>query len=404
MSRSIIIQMKKLFLLCLVSVFFSYGYAQQGVGIGTTSPSSSAVLELSSISKRLLVPRMNTIQRNAIVGVPGLVVYDTDTREFYHHDGATWRKIVNSTIWNSSNTRNYVFNSSDSIGLGTSTPVEKLHVLSGKIYVQDNRVNQSPHVIFDAPAVDYKEGGLQWKRLGDTMAALNYVANPLAANYLKLSVSNNGKGADMVVNANGNTGLGYLDPLVKLHIRDAAANEVLRLEATNPMIQFRRNISLANYEDVGFVQTSGQNLRVGTNSANVTGQFVVRTGGADRLFVDGSGNVSINTQVVAPGYMLRIGGKVICEEVKVKLVGNWPDYVFADQYKLKPLAELEKFIQSNKHLPNIPSAADLEAEGVELGDMQKKMMEKIEELTLYILQMNKEMENLKLQVAAKQKS
>lgn len=402
MSRSKIIQMKKLFLLCLVSVFFSYGYAQQGVGIGTTSPSSSAVLELSSISKGLLVPRMNTTQRNAIPGVAGLIVYDTDTREFYHHDGSNWRKIVNSTIWNSSSTRNYVFNSTDSIGIGTTTPDEKLHILSGKIYVQDNRINQSPHVIFDAPAVDYKEGGLQWKRLGDTMASLNYVANPLAANYLKLSVSNNGKGADMVVNANGNTGLGYLDPLVKLHIRDAAANEVLRLEATNPMIQFRRNIGLANYEDVGFLQTSGQNLRVGTNSTNTTGQFVVRTGGADRLFVDGTGNVSINTQTAAPGYMLRIGGKVICEEVKVKLVGNWPDYVFTEQYRLKPLADLEKFILSNKHLPNIPSAAELETEGVELGDMQKKMMEKIEELTLYILQMNKELELLKKQVGNKQ--
>jgi hypothetical protein len=158
---------------------------------------------------------------------------------------------------------------------------------------------------------------------------------------------------------------------------------------------------LANYDDVGFIQTSGNNLRIGINSGNATGQFVVRTGGGDRLFVDPNGVVSIGTQVSAPGYLLRLGGKMICEEVKVKLQGNWPDYVFSDQYQLKPLSELESFILSNKHLPNIPAAAEIETKGMELGDMQRKMMEKIEELTLYILQLNKEIDRLKKQVEEK---
>lgn len=387
--------------LCLLSCLLVQHSFSQSVGIGTTTPNNSAILDLNSTTKGLLIPRMTTAQRTAIGGVAGLVVYDSDFREFYHHDGTSWRKVLNSTIWNSSTSRNWIFNNTDSIGIGTSAPAERLHILSGKIYVQDNRANQSPHVIFDAPAIDYKEGGLQWKRSGDTMASINYVANPNFPNYLRFSVSNSGKGVDLLVNSNGNIGLGYTDPQVRMHIRKFDATELLRLEAENPMIQFRRYVGLTNYDDVGFIQTSGNNLRIGINSSNATGQFVVRTGGGDRVFVDPNGVVSIGTQVSAPGYLLRLGGKMICEEVKVKLQGNWPDYVFSDQYNLKPLAELENFILSNKHLPNIPAASEIESNGMELGDMQRKMMEKIEELTLYILQLNKEIDRLKKQVEEK---
>ncbi len=382
-------------LLLILLAFFSVEILAQSVGIGTTTPNTNAILDVNSTTKGLLVPRMTTAQRTAIAGVAGLVVYDSDFREFYHHDGLGWRKILNNIIWNSSSTRNWIYNSSDSIGLGTSSPDEKLHILSGKIYVQDNRANNSPHVIFDAPAVDYKEGGLQWKRSGDTMAALNYVANPNVPNYLRLSVSNNGTGADMIINSNGNTGLGVVEPLVKLHLRQFDGTELLRLDAENPLIQLRRYIGIASYQDVGFIQTSGDNIRIGTNSSNSLGKFVVRTDGVDRMFVDGNGNVCIGTQTVATGYKLNIAGKAICEEVKVQLIGNWPDYVFRKEYNLMPLSKLEQFIHTNQHLPNIPTAIQVEKSGIELGDMQKRMMEKIEELTLYIIDLQKQIDRLK---------
>ena len=378
------------FLVCIYQLC-----AQQSVGIGTSTPNTNAILDVNSTTKGLLVPRMTTSQRNAIPGVAGMFVYDTDTKEFYHHDGTSWRKIVNSTIWNSSSTRNWTYNTTDIIGIGTSSPDEKFHIFSGKMYIQDNRTNQSPHIIFDAPAVDYKEGGLQWKRTGDTMASINYVANPVFANYLRFSVSNSGKGVDMVLNTNGNMGMGYVDPQVRLHIRSSTATEMVRLEGESPMIQLRKYVGLATFEDVAFIQTSGDNLRVGTNSNNTLGKFVVRTGGGDRLFIDANGNVSIGTSVVASGYKVSINGKAICEELKVQLSGNWPDYVFKKDYNLMPLPQLELFINTNKHLPNIPKAIDVEKSGIEVGDMQKRMMEKIEELTLYIINLQKQIDELK---------
>jgi hypothetical protein len=184
----------KQFIIIIFALINSIFLHAQSVGIGTTSPNNSAALDVSSTSKGLLIPRMNTLQRTSIGSpVAGLMVYDTDFKEYYHHDGSTWKKILNNNVWSTSNTRNWVYNFSDSVGIGTSSPDEKLHISSGKIYLQDNRAGQNPHVIFDIPNVADNEGGLQFKRSGDTLAAINYVEDLDVANYLKFSVGINSK-------------------------------------------------------------------------------------------------------------------------------------------------------------------------------------------------------------------
>jgi hypothetical protein len=102
--------------------------------------------------------------------------------------------------------------------------------------------------------------------------------------------------------------------------------------------------------------------------------------------------VGINTTNTA-GYMLAVNGKIRSTELVVET--GWADYVFDKNYDLRPLNEVEKFIQQNKHLPNIPSAAEIEKNGLPVGDMQKRMMEKIEELTLYVIELKKEIDHLK---------
>ncbi len=106
-----------------------------------------------------------------------------------------------------------------------------------------------------------------------------------------------------------------------------------------------------------------------------------------------SSDLRIGTTTQATGYSLSVNGKVACEEVLVEDLTNWPDYVFADDYKLMSLEEVEKSIQANKHLPGVPSAAHIEENGLLLGDMQKKLLEKVEELTLYAIEQNKIIDN-----------
>ncbi len=92
-------------------------------------------------------------------------------------------------------------------------------------------------------------------------------------------------------------------------------------------------------------------------------------------------------------YKLFVSGGILTEEVRVNLrnstTGLWADYVFNKDYYLKPLCEVEKFINDNGHLPNVPSAKQVKEEGIELGNMAKIQQEKIEELTLYIIEQNK---------------
>jgi len=110
-----------------------------------------------------------------------------------------------------------------------------------------------------------------------------------------------------------------------------------------------------------------------------------------------TGNVVFGSSAIIPatGYKVSIDGKVICEELRVQLNTVWPDYVFAKNYRLRPLSELENFILQNNHLPNVPSAKEVERSGFDVGDMNKRLLEKVEELTLYIIQLKKEIDAMK---------
>jgi hypothetical protein len=92
---------------------------------------------------------------------------------------------------------------------------------------------------------------------------------------------------------------------------------------------------------------------------------------------------------------LAVDGKVLCEEVEVQLSQDWPDFVFADDYQLMSLDELEEDIKANKHLPEMPSAEEVRAGGVALGAMQAKLLQKVEELTLYVIDLQKQLDAVK---------
>ena len=109
----------------------------------------------------------------------------------------------------------------------------------------------------------------------------------------------------------------------------------------------------------------------------------------DRLMVqyNKDGNVGIGTW--KPDEKLSVNGKIRAHEIKVE-TANWPDYVFKPEYQLPSLIETEQFIKENGHLPEIPKASELETNGLSLGEMNKLMMKKIEELTLHLIEKYKE--------------
>ena len=152
------------------------------------------------------------------------------------------------------------------------------------------------------------------------------------------------------------------------------ANKVLSVDATGNVIL------------VGLTATSGT---VGTTA--VGGPVAENWKEADGYLYNNSTNGVVIKGTGLDGNSLIVKGGVLSKEVNVKVEGSesWPDYVFKPNYKRMTLGEVEKFISINGHLPNIPSATEMVATGNNLGKTDVKLLEKVEELTLYLLEMKK---------------
>ena len=131
------------------------------------------------------------------------------------------------------------------------------------------------------------------------------------------------------------------------------------------------------------VTNSSINFFRGGDSEN--GSIAFNTGkNVERMRLENNGDVSI----VTPNAKFLVNGNILATSIKVQNQ-VWPDYVFEPAYEKLTLPELEKFIQTNKHLPEIPSAKTVAKDGVDLGDMNAKLLKKIEELTLYTIDQDK---------------
>jgi hypothetical protein len=186
-------------------------------------------------------------------------------------------------------------------------------------------------------------------------------------------------------------GIGTSLPTYKLHLNGGLNENLMNLSSNGAV---KMTVSSKGRVHVTDSVTIDGRMRIGTINA-----------GSRRLAVDGNvyfddilevGNsVLIGTNTAATGHKLTVDGKIACEEVRVQDSGDWPDYVFDSAYDLKPLQDVHQFIQREKHLPGIPSAAEISADGIEIGDMQKRLLEKIEELTLHMISMEAELRELK---------
>ncbi len=161
-----------------------------------------------------------------------------------------------------------------------------------------------------------------------------------------------------------------------------------------------RNVHLG-YKAGAYSGSGDRNVFIGNNAG------AYAPAGNDKLYIDNSSTstpllygdfasdqLGINTNSIPTGYTFAVVGKIVAEEIKVQVASAWPDYVFHPAYKLPSLKEVEKHIKTKGQLTNIPSAKEVEENGIELGEMNAKLLQKIEELTLYILALNKRMEQL----------
>jgi hypothetical protein len=189
----------------------------------------------------------------------------------------------------------------------------------------------------------------------------------------------------------GNVGIGTLAP-----------NHELVVQGNDPALQIRDDVSdnSVNAARLELLERAGGNFNAGA--------FLWWDGQSNRFFIGtkesgtntnvlvidrGSNNVGIGTQNLDnSSFKLSVNGKIRAKEIVVET--GWSDYVFDDAYKLMPLEKLETFIQSHRHLPDIPSASEIAENGASLGEMQSRLLQKVEELTLHLIAMKKDVAQL----------
>jgi hypothetical protein len=187
--------------------------------------------------------------------------------------------------------------------------------------------------------------------------------------------------AKFTISNNGNVGIGNPNPEVKLDIADAQANG----------LQFR------------YDQTPGYRIRLSpywNTSTDTRLDFnierVANAGFTTVMSVGYGNNVGIGT--TSSDAKLTVKGDIHTQEVRVDLIGAVaPDFVFEKDYNLLPLSEIEAYIHQNKHLPEVPSAKEMEENGLNLKEMNLLLLKKVEELTLHLIEKNKQIEQLQMQ-------
>lgn len=320
-------------------------------------------------------------------------------------------------------TLNNAIKDTGSVGIGTLAPAERLEIRSAN--PSNIQLTHMGDAMGSVGAIRFNMAGTP---VGQIELERTVAANRLSA--LKFSVNTGSLMEIMRLHHNGFVGIGTNAPMAKLHVNAPPASNIARFTYNNvqatdaflsisngtgatdqyiPIITGRSQAPgrvfglylTAEANDVVPIPAETSFAALILDARNKTGAkllhnnvLAINNYGINLMMVKADGSVGIGT-INTHGHKLAVNGSGIFTQVKVKSYSSWPDFVFEHDYQLPSLYEVERFIKTHQHLPDIPTASEIAEEGQDLGEMNRKLLQKIEELTLYVIALKKEVDDLK---------
>ncbi|OEK01977.1 hypothetical protein BFP97_10805 [Roseivirga sp. 4D4] len=421
------------------------------VGIGTTSPqmplhvvasnNGNDVVTFESTDGIANIYIKDNLGRSRILHVGDqLKLRANDTADHFIIDGGNNNIQFNSDAL-------FIDGSTSNVGIGTISPLSKLQVsltsnepLSSAVMGNSGLVVNGRDGNFDLLSFDDNStvsNNISFGRYNESTGALIHKFGITSWANTGITGSNSGDKLSfsygvnkdiwtnsnlMVLDANGNVGIGADSPGYRVDVVGQYSSNYfdsqLHLHTTNNTYGMFLGSHSANY---GVISQGGHYYSAGSFTARSNySSGIVQNNGYIHLFsnsglasgntftpefrmtVSNNGNIGVGT--TTPGEKLEVNGNALIDgelyskKVKVSVnPGNWPDYVFASSYELRALSELEAFIKTNHHLPEVPSTEQVEKEGLDLGNMDAALLKKVEELTLYVLELEAGRKKLEVQ-------
>ncbi len=385
-------------------------YTNGNVGIGVTNPSYPLHIEINQAYNASTNPYPTglKLQNNAGSTRIGLdfLTYSTSTQgsktarieaqDMGAFTGALAFFTASASDGSSGSiTQRMIIDNSGNVGIGTSTPSATLDV-NGSARVDNGTLTITPTGNvgwlwvgqFGKPSLSFVAPTGDWQHIHNDGGNLRFSyggtpSNSLPNNYLTLADG-------------GNVGIGVTQPTAKLHVAGQVQIDNNQLQVNpgsgwlwlghygTPTVTF-----VAPTGDWHHITNDGGNLRFsfGGSPSSTNNPLTIFDGG-----IVGIATTSIPT--AAQTCSLFVAGKIGATSVVVS-TSDWSDFVFDESYKLPALSDVETFIKTNKHLPEVPSEKELVEKGVDTGEMLKMHMKKIEELTLYVIDLEKKYNELK---------
>ncbi|MVT08652.1 hypothetical protein [Chitinophaga tropicalis] len=318
--------------------------------------------------------------------------------------------------------QNKIDTTSSALGIGTKTPSFYYHGgnnMGLEIFNSNTSANSQAHLILSTGATGNfgSTGTLSWMTPNSTgNKGVAYIAartmqdaTTNATGDLFFATADNAiPTVKMRITSKGYVGIGVNDPRAYFDVAFAANNVRASVLARLPE---GNDVDAGTYIGVEAYSTTGGQVKSFAlehkfygklNSAinfyrggDMTGGFMTfsTNTGVERMRIDANGNVGIGTTATQQ-YKLAVEGTIGARRLRIDQ-GTWADFVFDPGYKLPSLMEVEQYIKVNRHLPDVPSTNEVKENGIDVGEMNKVLLQKVEELTLLLIQEHKEKEEIK---------